>query len=131
MADVFTKEKRSEIMSKVRGKDTKPEIRLRKELWHRGYRYRKQYGPCRIDIAFPGRKVAIFVDGCFWHMCPMHCKIPESNRDYWEPKLKRNVDRDKERTAMLETQGWTVLRIWEHELKNIDEVAERIERILG
>ena len=115
--DVFTKEKRSEIMSKVKSKDTAPELKYRKALWAAGLRYRIHYGPHRIDIAFPRKRIAVFVDGCFWHGCPVHGEIPESNREYWAPKLNRNVQRDRETTAALESEGWTVIRIWEHDLK--------------
>lgn len=124
--DIFSPKKRSEIMSKVRSKDTSPELKLRKALWSAGLRYRKHYGPHHIDIAFPGKKVAVFVDGCFWHGCPIHGTIPESNKDYWVPKLERNKKRDLERTAALEAEGWTVIRAWEHELKDIDAVVKRI-----
>lgn len=126
MTDIYTPEKRSEIMSKVRSKDTSPEIRLRKALWAAGIRYRKHYGPHRIDLAFPEKKVAVFVDGCFWHGCPIHATTPKSNGDYWIPKLERNKQRDRERTAALEAEGWTVIRVWEHEIKNPETVVNRI-----
>jgi DNA mismatch endonuclease (patch repair protein) len=128
--DIFIPEKRSEIMSKVKGKDTSPEVRLRKALWAAGFRYRKHYGPHKIDVAFPGRKVAVFVDGCFWHGCPAHASIPESNMEYWVPKLERNKRRDFEVTAALEAQGWAVIRIWEHELKDIDGAVRRIREAI-
>jgi len=91
LMDMFSQEKRSEIMSSIKSKNTKPEILIRKALWKKGYRYRLHYGVEKIDIAFPSRKVAIFVDGCFWHMCPIHGNVPKSNKSYWVPKLKKNV----------------------------------------
>lgn len=124
--DIVTPDKRSEMMSKVKGKDTTPELKLRKALWSAGLRYRKHYGPRKIDIAFPGSKVAVFVDGCFWHGCPMHATIPETNKDYWGPKLERNKQRDRENTTALEAEGWAVIRVWEHELKDIEAVVKSI-----
>ena len=113
-------------MSRVKGKDTRPELKLRKALWAAGFRYRKHYGPHRIDIAFPWRKVAVFVDGCFWHSCPVHGTVPEANKDYWQSKLERNRSRDLRTTAALESEGWTVIRVWEHELNDLPLVVERI-----
>lgn len=129
MTDIFDSKKRSEIMSRIKGKDTAPELKLRRALWEAGLRYRKHFGPYRIDIAFPGRKVAIFVDGCFWHGCPIHATKPESNKNYWNPKLERNKQRDRETTAALEAEGWTVIRVWEHDLKKMDSAKEMIEKI--
>jgi len=130
--DVFTPEKRSEVMSKVKSRDTAPEVKFRKVLWAAGLRYRTHYGPYKIDVAFPGMKIAVFVDGCFWHGCPIHGEIPESNREYWAPKLERNAQRDSETTAALEAEGWTVIRIWEHELKKPEGPAALvINAVLG
>lgn len=124
--DVFSKEKRSEIMSSIRSKNTKPEVLLRKALWKRGYRYRIHYGKEKIDIAFPSKKIAIFVDGCFWHMCPIHGNIPKSNKGYWIPKLEKNQIRTKEKDKRLKKEGWKVIHVWEHELKEIDQTIEKI-----
>ncbi|WP_396837068.1 very short patch repair endonuclease [Mycobacterium sp. ITM-2016-00317] len=108
-------------MSAIRRRDTKPEIRLRSELHRRGFRFRKDY-PIRLDgrlirpdIAFTRRRVAIFIDGCFWHSCPEHGRKPGVNQSYWAPKLKSNSRRDTQQTQALEANGWTVLRFWEHE----------------
>lgn len=101
--------------------DSRPEASLRRELHGRGLRYRKNpsvltsVGTVRPDLAFPGPKVAVFVDGCFWHSCPTHGNTPDTNRDYWEPKLRRNRERDRLVTAALTAEGWKVVRIWEHE----------------
>lgn len=131
LVDRITKEQRSKIMSAIRSENTKPEIALRKALFTKGYRYRIHYGKKKIDIAFPAKKVAIFVDGCFWHGCPFHSHIPDSNKEYWLPKLKRNKERDKKTTKMLETDGWSVLRFWEHELDDITKTVQKIEAKLG
>ena len=101
--------------------DTKPELALRHALHRLGYRYRKDYrldldGGRRVrpDIAFTARKVAVFVDGCFWHACPEHGSKPRANEWYWGPKLVRNVERDRVNDAALILAGWTVVRLWEH-----------------
>jgi len=101
--------------------DTKPELALRHALHRLGYRYRKDYrldlaGGRRVrpDIAFTARKVAVFVDGCFWHACPEHGSKPRANQWYWGPKLVKNVERDRINDAALILAGWTVVRLWEH-----------------
>lgn len=101
--------------------DTKPELALRRALHAQGFRYRKDYridvGGARVrpDIAFTARRVAVFVDGCFWHCCPQHGTRPANNTWYWGPKLSRNVERDRTADAALTAAGWRVVRIWEHE----------------
>jgi DNA mismatch endonuclease, patch repair protein len=101
--------------------DTKPELALRRELHRQGLRYRKDYrldlegARVRPDIAFTARRVAVFVDGCFWHVCPEHGTKPANNTWYWGPKLARNVERDRAADAALAAAGWRVVRIWEHE----------------
>lgn len=105
-----------------RKRDTKPEVALRASLHRAGLRFRKDYpirpdqGPLiRADVAFPRRRVAVFVDGCFWHGCPVHGTTPRSNTGYWRPKLARNVERDRQSDARLRDAGWTVVRVWEHD----------------
>src|SRR6266513_1580931 len=100
--------------------DTKPELALRSALHRQGYRFRKDYrldlaagARVRPDIAFTARRVAVFVDGCFWHACPEHGRNPAVNEWYWAPKLRRTVERDRAADAAL-TAGWRVVRIWEH-----------------
>ena len=112
---------RSANMRANRRADTEPELALRRALHRLGYRYRKDYrldldGGRRVrpDIAFTARKVAIFVDGCFWHACPEHGSKPRANEWYWGPKLLRNVERDQLNDAALAVAGWTVIRLWEH-----------------
>lgn len=128
MTDIFTQEKRSEIMSRIRGRDTKPEMLLRKKLFSEGLRYRTHHREAmRADIAFPRARVAVFIDGCFWHGCPLHYRKPKTNRDYWIPKIRANIERDRETTKRLEGEGWIVIRLWEHEIKDdIDGCAGRI-----
>jgi DNA mismatch endonuclease (patch repair protein) len=127
MTDKITKEKRSKIMSAIHSKNTKPELVLRKALWARGLRYRIHYGAEKIDIAFPSKKVAVFVDGCFWHRCPIHSHIPKSNEGYWLPKLKKNVERDQQKNERLMAEGWAIIRFWEHELPEKDKIVSIIE----
>jgi DNA mismatch endonuclease (patch repair protein) len=122
-------------MAKIKSKNTQPELRLRKCLWsrgRRGYRIHNKNLPGKPDIAFPSRKTAIFIDGCFWHHCPECYSEPKSNKDYWLPKIQRNVERDRRNQTALEEMGWTVIRIWEHEIdKNLAEVCSRLEEILS
>jgi DNA mismatch endonuclease (patch repair protein) len=102
-----------------RGKDTRPEKRLRSLLHRAGLRYRVSARPIpslrrTADVVFTTAKVAVFVDGCFWHGCPEHGSMPASNRDFWAAKIAGNKARDAETTTLLEEAGWTVLRFWEH-----------------
>jgi DNA mismatch endonuclease (patch repair protein) len=108
---------RSEIMSRVGQRDTGPEMRLRRLLWASGLRYRVNHRVegVRVDIAFPGRRLAVFVDGCFWHCCPVHCSAPKNNASYWTNKLRENRARDERQTLALLDAGWAVIRLWEHE----------------
>ncbi len=108
-------------MAAVHRSNTNPELQLRRRLHALGLRYRVDHridlpgGRVRPDVAFTRRKVAVFVDGCFWHSCPIHATRPVDNRDFWAEKLTRNADRDREQSALLEGAGWAVVRIWEHE----------------
>lgn len=110
-------------------RDTKPELEIRRRLHALGLRYRVDFrldasSRTRADIVFTRRRVAVFVDGCFWHGCPMHGVTPKSNVDYWGPKLQRNQERDRTTNTRLREMGWLVLRFWEHE--DPDEVADTI-----
>ncbi len=118
-----------------RRKDTKPEVRLRSQIHRRGLRFRKDYpvrlpggGVVRPDVVFTRARVAVFIDGCFWHCCPQHGTTPRTNRAYWAPKLNRNVERDRRVTEALESDSWCVIRVWEHE--DIDEVARRLDGVV-
>lgn len=125
---------RSANMKANRRTDTKPEMRLRSALHALGYRYRKDHRldlplrRVRPDIAFTARKVAVFVDGCFWHACPEHGSAPKNNEWYWSPKLARNVERDRACDAALADAGWTVIRLWEH-VPLEDAVAEVVKAV--
>lgn len=126
---------RSANMKANRRTDTKPELALRKALHALGYRYRKDLrldltGGVRVrpDIVFTARRVAVFVDGCFWHCCPDHGSQPASNTWYWEPKLRRNVERDRTADSALDQAGWTVIRLWEHE--SLDEAVAAVVDVL-
>ncbi|MCG8066284.1 MAG: very short patch repair endonuclease [Candidatus Thiodiazotropha taylori] len=119
MADVLTKVQRSHCMAQIKRTDTKPEIILRRELWSRGYRYRlKNSLTGKPDLVFTKQKVAIFVDGCFWHKCPEHFVMPASNREFWATKINKNVKRDHAVSSALSREGWRVLRFWEHEIES-------------
>ena len=108
-------------MQSNKRRDTKPEVKLRQLLRRMGYTgYRTDWAkaPGRPDVAFPGRKLAIFVMGCFWHRCPQcHMAVPKKNVDYWEAKFARNIERDQQNLRDLEAMGWKVLVLWEHQLK--------------
>jgi DNA mismatch endonuclease (patch repair protein) len=104
-------------------------LNLRKELWSRGHRYRIHYDlPGKPDIVFISKKMAVFIDGCFWHKCPKCCVAPKSNKKYWLPKLEKNVKNDKKNNKALKKLGWKVVRIWEHEIKkDFNSVLDRIK----
>ena len=116
-------------MKSQRRRDTAPENALRSELWRRGLRYRvdlKVVGRRRrVDIVFTRAKVAVFVDGCFWHSCPLHATAPKANREWWQEKLAANVERDRTTDEALTAEGWHVMRVWEHE--PVETAADRIE----
>lgn len=112
--------------------NTQPELRLRSELHSRGLRYRKDvtfYAAgrrVRPDVTFTGPRVAVFVDGCFWHRCPEHATDPQSHVDYWRQKFTRNLERDRADDAALAEVGWEVIRVWEHEA--VADAADRVEQ---
>ncbi len=126
----------SRRMSANRRRDTGPELALRRALHRRGFRFRVDLplSPAtgrsvRADIVFPKRRVAVFVDGCFWHGCPTHGTMPKANREYWEVKIAENRTRDIRNTSQLEAAGWTVLRLWEH--LDPEDGAAMVERALA
>ncbi len=108
---------RSEIMRRVKSKDSGAELALRSALHAEGLRFRlhRRVEGVTVDIAFPGAKVAVLVDGCFWHGCPRHATYPKSNTSYWLPKLKDNKQRDRRQSARLRGSGWKLFRVWEHD----------------
>lgn len=119
-------------MARVRNRDTSAEMAVRRELHQRGHRYfvQRTIGSTRrrADIVFPRKKIAVMVDGCFWHSCPEHATHPKTNREWWAEKLARNVARDRETDHLLAEAGWTVIRIWEHESPSA--AADRVEEAL-
>lgn len=128
--DVLSPKQRSYCMSQIQGKNTKPEIKLRKALWSQGIRYRiKNKLPGKPDIVFPRFKLVVFVDGCFWHRCPKHYIKPKTRAKFWEEKISGNVERDKRNNRKLRKLGWSVVRIWEHDVKtSLNKCVEKIER---
>lgn len=134
MTDVFTPEKRSSVMRRVKGRDTGPEKTVRRLLTALGVRYRlhRKNLPGRPDIVMPGRRLALFVHGCFWHGhdCGRGARVPQQNRDYWLAKVGRNRARDETSTAALWVAGWRVEVLWECELKDEAALGERLERLL-
>jgi len=133
MPDSHSSETRSYNMSRIRSKETKPEVLVRKYLYTKGFRYRKNDNryPGKPDIILPKYKTAIFINGCFWHMhegCSDFV-MPETNKAYWEPKLRRNHQKDTENKADLEMLGWKVIVVWECELKK-DMFERRMIQLL-
>lgn len=132
VSDIYESKKRSEIMSRVRSSGNKAtEMRLIEifnKLGIKGWR-RKYPLPGKPDFTFPSKKLVIFVDGCFWHGCPIHGSIPNTNRQFWEKKLNRNIERDCEVNSELDKKGWLVIRIWQHELKDIDTIGSKLKKI--
>ena len=116
-----------------RPRDTKPEVALRSALHARGLRFRKHYRPvsgsrCEADVAFTRWKVAVQLDGCFWHGCPEHGNLPKTNQEWWAAKFQRNLERDRRLDELLIEHGWIVLRFWEHE--SVEDVVARIIEVL-
>ncbi len=132
--DRLTPEQRSRLMSRIRSKNTKPEITVRRLVFSLGYRYRlhSKHLPGSPDLVFPGRKKVIFVNGCFWHGhsgCRFSC-LPKSRIEFWQTKIDRNRERDRENIASLEAADWRVLTVWQCELKDINELSRRLEIFL-
>lgn len=134
MSDVFDPEKRSAVMRRVKGRDTTPERTVRRLLTRLGARYRlhRKDLPGNPDIVMPGRRLAVFVHGCFWHGhdCARGARAPKANRDYWTAKIARNVARDERSREALTAGGWRVETIWECELKDEAAVSARLKAVL-
>lgn len=120
------------LMKGNRRSNTKPEVALRAALHRTGLRFRKDFllrttdgTRVKVDIVFTRARVAVFLDGCFWHGCPEHGRVPKANSGYWQPKLERNRDRDRRVTAALRNDGWAVIRVWEHE--DTDAAVAKVE----
>lgn len=117
------------VMIGNKGRDTQPEVKVRAAIHAMGLRFRKNARPlkglrCTADIVFPRERVAVFIDGCFWHGCPKHGRVPSKNSSYWSEKLERNALRDKRNEQVLGEADWTVLRYWEHEHSEV--IAQEI-----
>jgi len=141
--DNLSPQDRSKNMAAIRSSNTSPEMRLRKAVWRAGERFFTSPGWFRItgrrlagspDLVFPSARVVVFVDGCFWHGCPVHYQAPTTRPDYWRNKVEMNRLRDQKVTQQLHEDGWTVVRIWEHALKartldaTVDELLHTIRR---
>lgn len=128
MIDVLNARQRSYCMSKIKGKNTKPEVVLRKAIWNLGYRYRLQTKLAgRPDLIFSPYKVVVFVDGCFWHKCPAHFVQPKTRPEFWKNKINSNAARDRRNNEILQSEGWKVVRIWEHEInQSIEDSVARV-----
>jgi DNA mismatch endonuclease, patch repair protein len=134
MPDIYSSAQRSMLMARIRSVGNKQTelrlIELLRKYRIRGWR-RHQPLPGRPDFTFRAAKVAVFVDGCFWHGCPRHGQSPASNQDYWLPKLARTKQRDRRNTRHLRALGWRVIRLWEHDLKNEAEVGRKLFRAVA
>lgn len=126
MTDRISAAARSRNMARIRSKETEPELALRRSLWKAGLRYRIHIRvPGRPDIGFVRDRLAVFVDGCFWHSCPKHGVAPKANRSFWRRKLKSNTERDRRAELELAKLGWTFIRFWEHDVEQRLEVCTR------
>lgn len=138
MADIVSKEKRSQMMAGIKGKDTKPEIAIRKALFKKGYRYRlhRKDLPGKPDIVLPKYRAIIFVHGCFWHVHDCYLfKWPSTRQEFWKEKLDRNKDRDQQHLTLLVEKGWKILVIWECAWKgkykrSLEEIVTLTEQFL-
>jgi DNA mismatch endonuclease (patch repair protein) len=129
VADVLTKKKRSQVMAAIRSRGNKStELKLASILRAAGITgwRRHQPIPGRPDFIFPRHRLAVFVDGCFWHGCRWHCRMPQGHREYWQRKIARNGERDRRTRRLLRSLGWRVLRIWGHALTSPETVAARV-----
>ena len=131
MTDIFSKEKRSWVMSRIRSKNTKMEDLLAKEMKQHNIRF-KRYPKIYGNPDFSMEKTVIFIDGCFWHKCPLHYKKPSTRKRFWLQKIENNVKRDKKVTTLLRKKGYNVMRFWEHDLeKRPNYVIEKIIKKLN
>ncbi|USK45523.1 very short patch repair endonuclease [Cytobacillus oceanisediminis] len=129
-----TTPQRSKIMGSIKGKGTKLEEKVSKALWAKGVRFRKNVKGMvgTPDIAIKKYKIVIFIDSCFWHACEIHGNKPKKNVEFWEKKLQRNIERDKQQTQYYKEKGWNILRVWEHQLKkeSFDKTIEDIYQFI-
>lgn len=133
MSDIYSKSKRSDIMSKISGKETKPEILVRKYLFSKGFRFRKNVKelPGKPDIVLSKYKTVIFIHGCFWHghTCKRG-KLPQTNHQFWQKKIEKNIERDNHNTNELEVKGWNIIIIWQCEIRNYSLQKERFDKLV-
>lgn len=133
MSDIYSKSKRSDIMSKISEKETKPEILVRKYLFSKGFRFRKNVKelPGKPDIVLPKYKTVIFIHGCFWHghTCKRG-KLPQTNHQFWQKKIEKNIERDNHNTNELEVKGWNIIIIWQCEIRNYSLQKERFDKLV-
>ena len=131
MPDKITKTQRSYIMSQIRGTRTKPELIVKENIDGRKLRYQPKGIPERPDFANKSKKIALFIDGCFWHKCPRCYKPPKSNKKYWKEKVERNTKRDRYVNRKMKKEGWTVIRFWEHQVKENElHITKKINELL-
>lgn len=133
MTDIWPPEKRSQVMARIRGSNTRPELLMRAAFHRAGIRYRSQQriGGCRVDFVLPDLRIALLVHGCFWHGCPRHCVRPSANASFWTDKLKKNRMRDASQARKIRGAGWRLVVIWEHSLASplhADREAKRLRR---
>ncbi len=132
--DVHTKEQRSYNMSQIKSRNTKPEVQFRKYVWGkglRGYRIHSKL-PGRPDLYFGRAKVAIFIDGCFWHKCPKCFKPPKTNKKFWREKMEKNIERDVKNDVALRVIGIDIIRFWEHEIKmDINKCFLKVKKLIN
>lgn len=139
MTDNLSKDDRIKNMQAIRSTHTKLEDKVCSELWNRGYRFRRNVSGLfgKPDIAIKKYKIVIFIDSCYWHGCEIHGNMPKSNQDYWLKKLNRNKERDQEVTSYYLRMGWSIIRVWEHQLRKdsfdqtIDELCSFIDNAKG
>lgn len=133
MTDNVSKEIRKKIMQSVKSSNTNLENKISKELWKKGYRFRRNvkdlYG--KPDIAIKKYKIVIFIDSCFWHGCKKHCRMPASNISFWSKKINKNKNRDSEVNLYYLKSGWNVMRLWEHQIdENFDNSINKITKFI-
>ena len=135
MTDVLSAEARSGLMSRIRGKNTKLELTVRRLVWAAGFRYRlhRRDLPGCPDMVFPGQRKAVFIHGCFWHGhdCTDGIRKPKTNQDYWIPKIARNQQRDTENIANLRSAGWDVIVVWECEMNDKARLTKKLQQFLS
>jgi DNA mismatch endonuclease, patch repair protein len=131
--DIYSKKKRSLIMGAVKGKDNLLELEFCKKLKRAGLRFSRNVSrlPGKPDVVFKNRELVIFLDGCFWHGCRKHFKLPKSNQIFWQSKIEGNMRRDKQINKFYKDMGWTVLRFWQHNItRNPNKLIDKIQKML-